>query len=154
MVHLHCCHPSCWCSINFSLQLPSFFLFCTYCLGERRKKEEKKFGNFSASAAHQHSFIHTRRAACQHSTGTGGRAGSRRISGTSTASPRSTTRRKAGKVCTVLLLLCCYSIIHNSSIPTHNILPEGTWKYCCLLLMMKNGPFFILFIQYFLKIGT
>ena len=49
---------------------------------------------------------------------------------------------------------CCYSIIHNSSIPTHNILPEGTWKYCCLLLMMKNGPFFILFIQYFLKIGT
>ena len=123
MVHLHCCHPSCWCSINFSLQLPSFFLFCTYCLGERRKKEEKKFGNFSASAAHQHSFIYTRRAACQHSTGTGGRAGSRHISGTSTASPRSTTRRKAGKVCNCaassLLLHLQY---HPEFIHTHTYL--------------------------------
>jgi hypothetical protein len=57
---------------------------------------------------------------CCLNAGTGGRAGSKRISGTSTAWPRSTTRRKAGKVCTV----SCYFfpsiiIIKNPSIRFH-----------------------------------
>ena len=77
--------------------------------------------------------------------GTGGQAGSRPISGTSTASPPSRTRRKAGKVC---VCIACY--LYHRCMYTYLKLERDMEMISSILVIhiffSENWFLFVLFI--------